>query len=153
MTLTRFEISDLMRCPAVDTEGFRCSRAPSHDGPHRWGRCQQEDPDGHRCILPPGHPGDHALAWFDRPTVAGTTHEVRYGGTEKAASARADADARVYIAHNWVPASRSFRAGLPWRWPRVAAALAGVTEPRGELTVAYEYRPFGAGPAVEFGGT
>jgi len=151
MTLSRFEISDLMKCSSVDTEGFRCVRAPSHEGPHRWGRCDGTDPDGHRCILPPSHPGEHSLAWFDRPTELGATHIVRYEGTETGASARADADAHVYAAHNWVPVSQSFRTGLIWRWRPFADALAFLTAPKGALTVVYAYRPSEAGPPVESG--
>lgn len=152
MTLSRFEISDLMRCSSIDTEGFRCVRAPLHEGPHRWGRCDGTDPGGHRCVLPPNHPGEHALAWFDRPTEPGTRHNVRYEGTEAGASARADADARVYATHDWVPVSKSFTTGLPGRLRWLAAAFAGLTEPRGKLTVVYEYRPDEAALPGPFGG-
>lgn len=141
MALRQFDLVDRLRCPATDDEGFRCLRPPSHEGGHVWGRCQGLDAEGHRCVLPPSHPGDHWLVWFDRPTVPGETHTVRYAGTRSSTEARADVEKRVFSAHGWLPVSRGFRPGLPWRWSPLSNWLAGVAAPRGQLTVVYEFQP------------
>jgi hypothetical protein len=151
MTFPRFELRDMLTCSATDDEGFRCVRRPSHDGPHEWGRCAHVDARGHRCIMPPGHPDGHHLAWFDRPTEPGARHTVRYEGTEASATTRAAADSRVFGAHDWVPVSRSFRAGLPWRWSRFTAAVASLSDPRGALSVVFEYRPSSSRGAADPG--
>jgi hypothetical protein len=139
MAFSQFDLSTLLRCPAVDEEGYRCARRPSHDGPHRWDRCEEVDREGHRCWLPLNHPGDHELPWYDRPATPGDVHTIRYGGTEREVGAIADAATRVAGRYGWALRSRSFTPAPAWRTalPRLLGAVA----PSGRMTVVFEYRP------------
>lgn len=137
----RMEMKDVFNCSATDEEGFRCALRPNHSGPHRWGRCQYVDAGGHRCFLPPRHPGDHSMPWFDQATPVGARHVVRYQGTEDECRARAAEEARIFRAHGWAPLEPGFKLGLPWRWRPIAALMNALLAPRGQLDVAYEYRP------------
>jgi hypothetical protein len=143
MAFPQFDIADVLRCAATDEEGFRCTRPPSHDGGHRWGRCEHRDGGGHRCMHTPGQPSDHEQPWYDRDAVAGETRAIRYHGTEREASAWADKAQRISSRYGWIARSRVFSVSFLWRWQPVARLLATASPPRGHLTVVFEYRPSG----------
>jgi len=136
----QFDLSAIVRCKAVDTEGFQCLLRPNHDGPHRWARCDYED-GGHRCFLPPRHPGRHEFAWFDRPTVPGAHHTVHYSGTEEQCRRRFLRDEQVFEAKGWRLVSAEFRASMVWRSPWLRPVVSSIVGPaqRGSLEVVYEF--------------
>lgn len=137
----QFDLVGALRCAATDREGYRCRKAPSHEGPHAWARCDYLDRDGHHCGQPPRHLGRHEPPWYDRATTRGQSHTATYAGTEAAATAIANAGAAIFARHGWSEISRTFTLGIVWRSPLagfLASALA--THPRGELKVVFEYR-------------
>jgi hypothetical protein len=139
MAFTPFDLADLVRCTATNEEGFRCIRAPSHDGPHRWDRCEARDAGGHRCMLPPGHPGDHEPPWYDRDTAPGELHRITYAGAENEVAVLADKAARIAARYGWTARSRTFTASLIWRLGPIRRLAPGAS-PSGRLTVVYEFR-------------
>ncbi len=151
-----------LRCPATDSEGYRCVRFLSHAGNHQWSHCGWTDSNGYPCYLPASHPGDHELAWFARPTTPGATRTVRYEGDPETTAAEARDEMDELASHSWYPISQTYGAGS---WGAGAWALACLTvvlvvgifilvymlavKPAGELVVVYEYRP--AGPPTDDG--
>jgi hypothetical protein len=136
---SQFDLSNMLRCPATDDEGYRCGLRPNHDGPHRWDRCPATDPEGHRCWLPPNHPGGHELPWYDRPARPGETHTISYGGTDRETNALAQTTSGVADRYGWVLRSRSFTPAPAWRTV-LSRWLGGPDSPSGRLSLVFEYR-------------
>ena len=140
--LPQFDLGGMLRCAALDDEGYRCVKPPSHEDPHVYARCHNVDLAGHRCGLPPRHPGRHEPPWYDRNVRLGDTHTASYEGTETSANAIASRGADLFARYGWVEKSRVFKPGLIWRSP-LAGPLAAllVTRPHGVVKVVFEFRP------------
>ena len=143
MALNQFDLVRMMRCPAIDDEGFSCLRSPTHDGDHRWDRCGDLDGDGHRCALRLKHSGRHEPPWYDRTTTPGTIHVVRYGGTERETDALATRLVRIVARYGWDARSRAFKPGLPWRIGFLRPVSSNFSV-NGRLTLEFESRPVDA---------
>ena len=143
MALSQFDLGRLLRCQAMDEEGFSCVRPPLHDGGHRWDRCEKPDLQGHRCMLPLGHPGLHEAPWYDRASTPGARHTVNYDGTERDTGALADTATRIAARYGWADRSRTFTPGLRWRLALLRPWFARATV-NGRLTVVFELRPTGS---------
>jgi hypothetical protein len=137
MALSQFELRRVIRCPAVDEEGFSCLLAPSHEGVHKWNRCETTDREGHRCMFSLKHSGSHEPPWYDRAATSSKVHVINYSGTEGEMSALADLAEPVAARYGWVAQSRSFRSGLPWRLA-LLRPLASKFTTNGRLTVVFE---------------
>ncbi len=139
--LSQFDLGNALRCPAVDDEGYRCGKPPSHDGGHVWSRCGFRDADGHHCSLPPRHAGGHEPPWYDRPARESDSHTIRYDGSGPATMALADRAAAIAARHGWIEASRAFKPGPRWPWLALMPLLGLSDKPSGRLTVVFAYRP------------
>ena len=138
----QFDLANMLRCPATDQEGYRCRLEPQHERAHHWDRCEHADGGGHRCGLPPRHPGGHFPPWYDRPAEPGQTHAIEFGGTELYAGGLADRVTAIVAGYGWELRSRTFSPVPAWR--ATISRLLGSTEPRGRVTVQFEFtRPRG----------
>ncbi|HEX7491069.1 MAG TPA: hypothetical protein VF337_05145 [Candidatus Limnocylindrales bacterium] len=141
MTFSQFDLSKALRCSTTDAAGYSCVLAPSHSGGHRWNRCEWTDSEGHRCMLQPRHAGGHEMPWYDSPATPGQTHTLSYDGSIQGTEVLASTMTEIAGRHGWVRLSQTFRPGLLWRSPALAAWLSSVTKPQGRLTIVFEYRP------------
>jgi hypothetical protein len=139
--LSQFDLAKVGRCTATDEAGFSCPLAPTHSGPHRWNRCDMIDAQGHHCMLQPRHAGSHEMPWYDSPATPGQTHTLNYDGSMERTEALSKEMTWIVGRYGWVRLSQTFKPGLIWRSPALAARLAYFAKPQGVLAVVFEYRP------------
>ncbi len=138
--MQQFDLSNLVRCPAVDEEGFRCRLSPSHESAHEWQRCEWMEPDGTRCLMPPRHPGSHQFFWYDQHASLGDRRTIRYSGNRVEVKSLADRGERLAARRGWIELERRYEPGLVWRIPVVGAILGALAIPAGSMVVDYRFR-------------